>query len=93
MLITSAFTHILTAVTILSYTITCLRLITYRRGLGNYRLKISLIAWCLILFTGTTALDMILHPSHATVGNAGIGITLLVLAWRARGNVADMVRS
>jgi hypothetical protein len=47
----------------------------------------------LILFTGTTALDMILHPSHATVGNAGIGITLLVLAWRARGNVADMVRS
>ncbi|PRC90870.1 phage holin family protein [Solimicrobium silvestre] len=86
-------TKLLMLITLLSYIGTCARLLSYRRGLGNYRLKISLAAWCLILFTGTNAIDILLHPHAVSFGNAGIAVTLFLLVWRARGNVASITRS
>lgn len=86
-------TNFLTIITVVSYSAACLRLLAYRRGLGNYRLKISIVAWCLILFTGTSALELLLHPRPTSIGTTGIAVTLCILIWRARGNVASITRS
>lgn len=86
-------TNLLSVITMVSYAATCLRLLAYRRGHGNYRLNVSMAAWCLILFTGTSALELILHPHPTSIGTAGIAVTLFILVWRARGNVASITRS
>jgi len=86
-------TKIITIVTLVSYVATCIRLLTYQRGLSNYKLTISLMAWCLIVFTGTSALEIFFHPTKIYLGTSGIAVTLCVLVWRARGNVANIMRS
>jgi hypothetical protein len=84
--------NLTTLITLVSYAATCLRLLTYQRGLSNYKLTMSLVAWCLIVFTGTSALEIIFHPTKIYAGTAGIAVTLMVLVWRARGNVAHILR-
>jgi hypothetical protein len=85
--------QIVTVITLMSYTATCLRLMAYQRGLSNYKWTVSFIAWCLIVFTGTGTLEILFHPTKIYLGTAGIAVTLLVLVWRARGNVANILRS
>lgn len=86
-------TKVLTAITVLSYSVTCMQLLCYRRGLSNYRIHISLVAWLLIVFTGTCALEILIGTAHSSFGQAGIAFTLCVLVYRAEGNVANIMRS
>lgn len=85
--------QMMTTVTLVSYAGTCLRLLAYQRGLSNYKWTVSLLAWCLIVFTGSVALEMIFHPTQTYLGTAGIALTVFILVWRAKGNVANILRS
>lgn len=86
-------TKTLTLLALLSYASTCLRLLCYRRGLANHRFHISLVAWLLIVATGTSALEILLDHSRVSFGTASIAFTLCVLVHRAQGNVANIIRS
>ncbi|AEK60833.1 phage holin family protein [Collimonas fungivorans] len=83
---------LLTVIAVLSYAMTCMQLLCYRRGYANYRIHISLVAWLLIVFTGTCALEILLGTARTSFGQAGIAFTLCVLVYRARGNVANIIR-
>ena len=83
---------LLMLIAVLSYATTCLRLLCYRRGYANYRIHISLVAWLLIVFTGTCALEIVLGTARTSFGQAGIAFTLCVLVYRAQGNVANIIR-
>ena len=85
-------TKYLTLLALLSYASTCLRLLCYRRGLANHRLHISLLAWLLIVATGTSALEILLGHGHPSFGQTAIALTLCVLVHRAQGNVANIIR-
>jgi len=85
-------TKLLTVLALLSYASTCIRLLCYRRGLANYRIHISLVAWMLIVFTGTRTLEILLGNGHSSFGQAGIAFTLCLLVYRAQGNVANIIR-
>ena len=85
-------TKALTVLAVLCYVSTCMRLLCYRRGLANYRLHMSVLAWLLIVFTGTSALEILLGHGHATLGQAGIACVLCVLVYRAQGNVSTVIR-
>lgn len=84
---------IMNVITLVSYAATCLRLLAYQRGLSNYKWTMSFIAWCLIVFTGTGTLEILFHPTKIYFGTAGIAVMLFVLVWRAKGNVANILRS
>ncbi|AIY42985.1 hypothetical protein LT85_3827 [Collimonas arenae] len=85
-------TKLLTVLALLSYASACIRLLCYRRGRANYRIHISLIAWLLIVATGTCALEILLGHGHPSLGQAGIALTLCVLVLRAQGNVANIIK-
>lgn len=82
----------LTTIALLGYASTCIRLLCYQRGLANYQLHMSLLAWLLIVFTGTNALEILLDHSHVSLGQAGIAIILGVLVHRVHGNIATIIR-
>jgi hypothetical protein len=85
-------TKLLTVIAALSYAVTCMQLLCYRRGYANYRVHIALMAWLLIVFTGTCALEILLGAAHSSLGQTGIAFTLCVLVYRAEGNVANIIR-
>ena len=85
-------TKTLTMLALLSYASTCLRLLCYRRGLANHRHHISLVAWLLIVATGTSALEILLGIGHPSFGQVCTALTLCVLVHRAQGNVANIIR-
>ena len=85
--------NLLTAITLMCYLATCLRLLTYRRGLGNYRWAVSFCAWCLIVFTGCNALQMMLVPQATTMTSACLAAIIFFIVWRCRGNVADITKN
>ena len=85
-------TKTLTLLALLSYASTCVRLLCYRRGLANHRVHISLVAWLLIVATGTSALEILFDHGRASFGEAGIALTLCYLVHRAQGNVANIIR-
>jgi hypothetical protein len=85
-------TKALTLLALLSYASTCVRLLCYRRGLANHRLHISLVAWFLIVATGTSALEILLDHGRVSFGEAGVALTLCYLVHRAQGNVANIIR-
>ncbi|SIQ10718.1 phage holin family protein [Marinobacterium stanieri] len=74
---------------------TCLRLIFYRRGTARFKRHISVLAWLVIVVTGSLALCLLtgrlsagqIHP---------IGILLLsylaIATWCAKGNLAQLIR-
>ncbi|KAF3999230.1 phage holin family protein [Glaciimonas immobilis] len=88
----SVTTTLLTTIEMLSYAATCMQLLCYQRGLANYRIHISFIAWMLIVFTGTCALEIMLGNRQTSFGHAGIAFTWCVLVYRAQGNVAHILR-
>ena len=88
----NTFIQLLTAIALLSYIATCAQLLCYRRGVANYRLQVSVVAWLLIVFTGTRALEILLGHGHISIGDSGLAFTLALLVYRAQGNVATLLR-
>jgi len=83
---------LLTTFALMSYVICCIQLLCYQRGMANYRFHVSFMAWLLIVFTGTSALEILLGTAHSSFGETGIALTLCVLVYRAQGNVASIIR-
>lgn len=84
----------MTLIALLSYAAMCGRLLSYRRGLANYKLSVSLFAWMLIVFSGTRALEILLAFGHASIcfSEAGIAAAVCLFVYRANGNVAEIMR-
>lgn len=81
--------------TLLCNTAICVRLITYRSGPdARRRHGIGWLAWLLIASTGGQAMDIMLLGAHArpSIWQLGVVIVLMVLAFRAHGNVASIMR-
>lgn len=68
------------------------RLICYRRGCSHYRPGMSALAYVLIVCSGGQAIDIVVNAAHITPWEAGFAAVIAVLVWRARGNVAAIVR-
>lgn len=81
-----------TLIAVLANLATAGRLICYRRGCARYRLGISLLAYILIVCSGGQALDALFNHNPVTAWEAGFAAVIAVLVWRARGNVACIVR-
>jgi len=73
----------------------CVRLLSYRRGPDTtHRIGVGLCAWLLIVCTGGQALHILLvgAAAHASPWQLGVLAVLAVLTYRARGNVARILR-
>ncbi|KAF1719809.1 phage holin family protein [Pseudoxanthomonas wuyuanensis] len=73
----------------------CGRLMTYRRAPGTrYRIGVSVCAWGLVACTGGQALQILLigARSHPSGWQLGVLLVLAVLSFRARGNVARILK-
>jgi hypothetical protein len=62
--------------------------------MSNYRSSVSLLAWLLMVCTGSRALDILLHMETISISpdQAGIALLLCILVLRTRGNVAALLR-
>lgn len=71
----------------------CARIVAFRRGAARYRPGISALAYILAASSGCQALAVIfgLHLVQSPFVLV-ILIVLLALVWRARGNVANILR-
>lgn len=73
----------------------CFRLLTYRSGPETrHRRAVGLLAWLLIASTGSHALQILLIGCAAQVNVWQLIVltVLLILAFRANGNVARLLR-
>lgn len=73
----------------------CGRLLTYRRGPGTrHRAGIGMCAWLLIVSTGGQALQIVVSGAHAHSNpwQLGVLLVLVVLSFRAHGNVARILK-
>jgi hypothetical protein len=74
---------------------TCLRLLFYRRGTARFKRHVSLLAWLVIVVTGSVALCIVTGKISSTQIHP-IGILMLCLltaaTWYARGNIAQLIR-
>lgn len=77
---------------VLANIVTAVRLICYRRGCSRYRPGVSFLAYVLIVCAGGQAIDTVVNAAHVTPWEAGFSAVIAVLVWRARGNVAAIVR-
>lgn len=88
--------HSLLAVaTLLTSAAICMRLMTYRPEPGaRRRLGVSCCAWLLIACTGGLAINVALLGAAAQVSvwQLGLLLVLLLVTYRARGNVARILR-
>jgi hypothetical protein len=85
-------TKLLTVIAAVSYAVTCMQLLCYRRGYANYRVHIALVAWLLIAFAENFHMEILFGAAHSSLGQTGIALTLCVLVYRAEGNVANIIR-
>ena len=86
---------VLSLLTLATSSAVCGRLLTYRRLPGaRVRRGVGLCAWLLIVCTGGQALQILLAgaTSHPSVLQLGILLVLAVLSFRARGNVARILK-
>lgn len=86
---------LVTVLTLLASVAICVRLLTYRRpDDATHRHSASWCAWLLIASTGGQALHILLAGAAAQVNawNLGVLLVLVVLTYRARGNVARLMR-
>lgn len=73
----------------------CVRLLTYRRGPDTtHRIGVGACAWLLVACTGGEAIQIALAgaASHSSPWQLGVLVVLAVLTYRARGNVARILR-
>ncbi len=85
----------LTLLTFVASSAICVRLLTYRRPAGvRRRWGVGLCAWVLIACAGGLALQILVlgKQSETSVLHLGILIVLAVLSFRARGNVARILK-
>lgn len=86
---------VITLCTLVACTAICGRLLTYRRLPGTrHRAGIGLCAWLLIASTGGQALQIMVTGAHAASNPWQLGVlsVLVALSFRARGNVAHMLK-
>ncbi len=83
---------LIVVIAVLANVLTAGRLICYRRGLSRYRPGVSLLAYVLIACAGGQAIDTLANSAQVTPWEAGFAAVITILVWRARGNVADIVR-
>lgn len=86
---------LVTALTLIGCVAICARLLTYQRGAdATHRLGVGLCAWLLIVCTGGQAIHIVLFgaAAHASPWQLGVLAVLAVLTYRARGNVARILR-
>lgn len=86
---------LLVVATLVSSLAICLRLITYRPGPDAcHRLGVSCCAWLLIACSGGLAIHVALLGASAQVSvwQLGLLVVLLLVTYRARGNVAQILR-
>lgn len=80
-------------VALLANALTAGRLIVYRRGLSRYRPGMSFLAWALIVCAGGQVIEALTNPLQQTPWwAAGFAAVIAVLVWRAKGNVANIMR-
>ncbi|MDY7547277.1 phage holin family protein [Glaciimonas sp. CA11.2] len=84
--------QVVTAIAFCCYLAACGQLLCYRRGLANYRIHLSSLAWLLIALTGSCALDILLGDAPVSLAQAGLAFTLCIIVCRARGNVAHLLK-
>lgn len=87
--------NVLTLLTFAASLAICLRLLSYRRAADTrHRPGIGLFAWLLIACTGGQALQILLQGArfHPSLWHLGVLFVLAVLTFRARGNVARILR-
>lgn len=86
---------LVTVLTLLASLAICVRLLTYHRPAdARHRHSASWCAWLLIASTGGQALHILLAGAAAEVPPWHLGtlLALAVLTFRARGNVARLMR-
>jgi len=84
-----------TTLTLIACIAICVRLLSYRRGPDTtHRVGVGLCAWLLIVCTGGQALHILLvgAAAHTSPWQLGVLAVLAVLTYRARGNVARILR-
>ena len=84
-----------TVLTLVACVAICVRLLSYRRGPDTtHRIGVGLCAWLLIVCTGGQALHILLvgAAAHSSPWQLGVLAVLAVLTYRARGNVARILR-
>lgn len=84
-----------TVMTLLTCVAICVRLLTYQRAPGtSHRIGIAVCAWLLIVCTGGQAIHIVLlgAASDASPWQLGVLAVLAVLSYRARGNVARILK-
>ncbi len=87
--------ELLSLLTLAASTAVCGRLLTYRRMPGTrFRWGVGLCAWILIVCTGGQALQILVQGAraHPDVLQLGILLVLAFLSFRARGNVARILK-
>lgn len=83
---------IVSTIAVLAYAATAVRLITYRRGCARYRPMMSALAYALIVCSGAQAIDIVFNGARVSLWGAGVAVVFAALVWRARGNVACVIR-
>jgi len=86
---------LVTVLTLLAALAICVRLLTYRPSANaRHRRCASWCAWLLIASTGGQALHILLAGATAQTSPWSLGtlLVLVVLTYRARGNVARLMR-
>ncbi|MFC3549460.1 phage holin family protein [Lysobacter cavernae] len=84
-----------TVLTLVACVAICVRLLTYQRGPDTtHRVGVGLCAWLLIVCTGGQAIHIALvgAAARASPWQLGVLAVLAVLTYRARGNVARILR-
>jgi len=87
--------NLLVVATLVSSLAICVLLTTYRPGPdARHRIGVSCCAWLLIACTGGLAINVALFgaAAHVSVWQLGLLLVLLLVTYRARGNVARILR-
>lgn len=80
-------------IVVMANTLTAARLICFQRHGARYRFSMSLLAYLLIVCAGGQVIDVLVNHDPVSVWDAGFSAAIAVLVWRARGNVACMMRA
>ncbi|MFY1054661.1 phage holin family protein [Ectopseudomonas khazarica] len=83
---------LITAMTVLACLAILLRLMVFRRDGARYRPGIAVVAWLLSVCVGGYALAILFGLDRPSPFVLGILLILAALIFRARGNVASVLR-
>ena len=84
--------HVVAFAFIVANLVSCGRLLSYRRAAGEFKFRMSFLAYVLIVSTGGQAIAAMLQPEPISIWASVLSIVLCVLIVRAKGNVASLVR-